>query len=338
MTLSKLGLFFTLNCRHKHYKSDSIIFSYGDLADTLFLLLKGKVTIFIPFKEEYNLKADEYFKELGLIYDSTPDLLRLNINSNYEMFPIDSSHASILKQIGFYFMFKKLIKRQQYNKIKNLLLDYKINQQSIGLKSFDFYSYDEGAMSDLIRNVAFLLFQDVKINLKKYFYLEKELVAKVYIYKYRESEVYSKKGDFFGDTGFENDYAKSLCTCSEDSDFLVVNKEIYQEVILKEKQKIRKKEISFLLGNFFFHSVKQALFEKQFFSFFTLNNYHIGDILVKNGNQLEFLHFIKEGKIELTMTHSLLSLQHLLKSLSEKEGVTDNQNNFNMYDFGKQFT
>ena len=88
------------------------------------------------------------------------------MEKNYEIFPIDSCHASILKEISFFFKFKKLIKKQEYNKIKNLLLDYNINRQIIGLKSFDLTSYDEGAIADLITNVC-LIWPNVENNLPR---------------------------------------------------------------------------------------------------------------------------------------------------------------------------
>ena len=66
-------------------------------------------------------------------------------------------------------------------------------------------------------------------------------------------------------------------------------------------------------------------FRKKYFSDFTLHEYFRGDAIFEDKVKIEYLYFIKEGEVELTLNINLFELTNLIKSFSElfKHDITD---------------
>lgn len=89
----------------------------------------------------------------------------------------------------------------------------------------------------------------------------------------------------------------------------------YKEYILSERGKVRNKEISFLLDNFFFKGIKKNYFEKKYYSIVVQETYLYGKVLYNENDPADFIYFIREGQIELSFNYSMMELHRRLRSL-----------------------
>ncbi len=94
----------------------------------------------------------------------------------------------------------------------------------------------------------------------------------------------------------------------------------YRDYILAEKQKLKIKEIKFFVECFLYNLISIPIFEKKCFSNFTYHELFRNETLYFEDDSLDYLYFIKEGEIELSLNKNLLELHVLIKTLITKTG------------------
>jgi len=81
--------------------------------------------------------------------------------------------------------------------------------------------------------------------------------------------------------------------------------------LLHEKQKLRKKEMAFILDFNIFDSISFTHFDRKYFSDFTFHECLRGENLFKENDELDYVYLIKEGEFELFFhknTNSLIDI------------------------------
>lgn len=76
----------------------------------------------------------------------------------------------------------------------------------------------------------------------------------------------------------------------------------------------------YLIDNFYFQSVKAAVFKKKYFEDFEKFEITKGEILIKEGDCPDSLYFIREGELEISINQTLLQLNQLIHILENKLG------------------
>ena len=86
--------------------------------------------------------------------------------------------------------------------------------------------------------------------------------------------------------------------------------------------KITKKEVRYLIDNFFFKHIIDNYFEKKFLARFIYEEKTNGEKFFKEGMKVEYLYFIREGLVTLEINKNLLEIYNLIMYI--KEILNDN--------------
>ena len=88
------------------------------------------------------------------------------------------------------------------------------------------------------------------------------------------------------------------------------------------------KKITNLHTSHFFSNIKYYKFREKYFKLFTHEKYYKGDILFKEGENIKYIYFIKEGSVQLYTSKSINDIESLLTILiQKKETIKLNTNN-----------
>lgn len=165
--------------------------------------------------------------------------------------------------------------------------------------------------------------------------LSKQENIKIFDYFYCLS---LSQGKYFGDYALEgiSEGRSASIVASEESLLGSLDSEIYKEYVHAEKAKIRTKEISYLVDQFFFKSVTKFKFERKYYSMFQVVELYKDHVLYPfDKNYLEirdekrfdmrkdrsneyFIYFLREGEVELSMNMSLYEINNVLETLENK--------------------
>ena len=127
----------------------------------------------------------------------------------------------------------------------------------------------------------------------------------------------------FGDRALETRSRKKAETAITDEDntiILKIDESIYKEKISKELNNYRMRETKFLNENFFFNDVSRFNFNK-IFELFHFKEFKKGDIVIqeKDNHAQNFIYFIREGILDITINLNLIELLKLIKELVYKK-------------------
>jgi len=157
------------------------------------------------------------------------------------------------------------------------------------------------------------------LDLSTYRYLGNNEQVNVTIY-YNQYFISLKEGEYFGDyaldSGNSNNTRKASIECAEDCLFGVINEETYKNYLFEEKRKLWEIELTFFLENFFFHPIKKNVFQTEYYHFFQLCKETKRTTLFKEGDTLDYIYFLKEGEVELTINNNIADLTKLLGVLT----------------------
>ena len=98
------------------------------------------------------------------------------------------------------------------------------------------------------------------------------------------------------------------------SDLAVLNRNVFENFISEQKQKIKDINIQFIYDNFFFQSIKRKSFENKYFKELILEEYSHGHELFKEGQPVNEIIITNEGMIELSITKSILDKTQIIKT------------------------
>jgi len=85
-----------------------------------------------------------------------------------------------------------------------------------------------------------------------------------------------------------------------------------------ERQKTKSKEQTFLIDNFFFKYVRPSIFSKRYFDEFIYKEYNMNEFLFNEDDKVDYVYFIKEGDVELTMNTSILQITKMIHDLKPR--------------------
>ena len=338
--IDKLLVNCCINIKHKFIKKDEILYKLNDIIDNFYIIIKGKIGIYKPFNKIVYMSGFKYFQYIYDLYIKKEDyLLKIILEQNFNLFPIKES---MFPEININ-LANKLI--EKYNKNKKLYINifnsvddilkecfiksfYYENENNKNItnnddenKNFDYellcnmndqkivyifenhllHEYIDGKYLDTINNKKFI--ENYNLNISEN--------NKIHNYIIKEKRNYTAK--IISDT--------HLC-------YFDLNN--YYNVLLYEYRKILHRDAKFLTENFIFKKIKQ--FEEKYFPFFEYEEKNNNQYLFKENEQLDYIYFLKEGIIELSINKNILqiiSLLNKLNMLKERKKMPNDENNTN---------
>lgn len=334
-TVSSLCHICASNLSYEPLKEGQVLFKIGETGDKFYFILNGRLSV-LKLQEIPNTKMTytEYLEYLEFLQGEKEDFIVSEVlKKNSKLLPL-TSPEDIRKLTNVYFLnkLKFLVGTNSFDGVEGLKYFFTQNK-----KNFEEFDLDEerlkglwfrktqqfeGSESDWVNyitkkckpNVLDSVFFDqfqflITDNEKKDFCL--------YIY---EPFLYFGPGDFFGDFALDSTERRRNATIRAESDAVLASltDQDYLKMISPKRRQEKMKEISFIYDNFFFHEINSHIFEKHYFHLFSPHEFSRGYVIYKGGETPKDLILLKEGKIEITMTCSVVDLHNLLKFLFEK--------------------
>ena len=320
------------------FHSGEMIYSYGEEAENIYIILKGCIGQYKLVESKELLACEDYYSYLSdkfqhfkkTMIEQSDDNKSIYINEKeYIDIHLLRKMVSINKDIFPLYSFddiEDLKKIVLGIKIYTKLLENKTAEINDMFQKFNFplsfLNYDKFLNND-ITIFNYIKYLSKRIKQREQFYMKflgKTTEYKVKLMKYVKVEVL-KPYDYFGnfemiDTKpFRNDAAR----CESDYTVLMcINKQLYSKVINNIQKNKREKEIIFLHNHFYFKNINRIYFESKMFIKYKIDNYLKGNILINQGEQLNNFIFVREGTIETSINNiSLLELANKIKSLQD---------------------
>lgn len=334
-TVSSLCHICASNLSYESLKGGEVLFKIGETGDKFYFILNGRLSV-LKLQEIPNIKMTytEYLEYLEFLQREKEDYIVSEVlKKNSKLLPL-TTPEDIRKLTNVYFLnkLKFMVGTNSIDGVEGLKYFFTQNK-----KKFEEYDLDEqrlkglwfrktqqfeGSESDWVNyitkkckpNVLDSVFFDqfqflVTDNEKKDFCL--------YIY---EPFLYFGPGDFFGDFALDSTERRRNATIRAECDAVLASltDQEYLKMISPKRKQEKMKEVSFIYDNFFFHEINSHIFEKHYFHLFSPHEFSRGYVIYKSGETPKDLILLKEGKIEITMTCSVVDLHNLLKFLFEK--------------------
>ena len=314
----KLITFCSVEIRHKKYYQGEKVFNIGDLPDNFYIILQGKVDIVKPLQKKVSISGNNYFCYLmDLLKNGDNYTFNLCIENNQKTYAIEKEDISLLPYIFISINLEKInidlpIDFSEVLSIVNIppenlgltgnqvFRNYYIKEKISNIKSY----FPIGISSDLFE--------------KYYFIFDKFEKNEVIIYDY-EKFLSLETNDYFGDSAIDSKTTRNATIiASEDTDLGYLEMNLYQHFIGEEKSKNIKRQLNFLMKNFFFRTINPRKFQTKYFGYFILNNLKKGDIIYRENETPKFVYFIEEGKVELSSSKNILEMESTIQILRKK--------------------
>ena len=321
------------NLSYEKYNKGDILFKVGDIGNKFYFILKGYVSI-LKLKEisKAKMSYSQYFNFcLQLLKNNEYHILEETLKKNSNIIPISTINQ--LKKL-----YTIIIKKKLY---ENILSDYIYNSTSLSsfftaneetLEKYDINLRELQTFEDLekIGEWKSYLIKRVKpskdelgyYDKYKEYIIRKNEYVKLWYYIY-DDFLYLGEGFYFGENALEkgNIYTggKRNATIRAETEVFCgsLKGADYLNLIEPKKRLEKLKEIKFIYNNFFFKEMSIFLFEKNYFHLFSACEYKKDDIIIKTGDPLNNLSFIKDGEVSVEIYSSLINIQNLIKYLYE---------------------
>ena len=289
------------NLRYENSQKDTILFKYGDKAQKFYLILKGKIAVMLPREVIVCLTEEEYF-----IY--------LNNLRKYEEFAL----------------INKTITKQNNYPIKDIEYEYWLRNHTVNYKK-RFEQKNSTKKSDIIskykvlsefheENVNFATTKEYVDRIKPIINIKSDSKRKeVIIYEYYLI-INRQSGDKFGDYAFGTESQKRTASIIivDDCHFGTLEKRYFEAFLKEANDKKRRLYVSFLISTNVFQSFDRLIFQKKYFNLFIEERINKRGILFKEGDQFNYIYFIKSGEVELYLRISLGKLKKIIRAMGAK--------------------
>ena len=334
------------------YSNGEIIYSYGEEAENLYVLLKGRIGLYKFVSTEVHLSCEDYYsllcdqfnhfkitldecKDKKDIFEeekeySDVDLLLKMVNKNKEIYPLFSFDdiedlKKIMTDIKLYLI---LIENRPGN-INDIYIKFNM---PLAYLDYDKLLQKEITAKDFAQSLKKKIKKREKFYMK---YLGKNDESSVTIMKYVKTKNL-KPFDYFGNFEMINTRPSRTDTARAESDFTIlmtINKKTYSKNINGIQKEKREKEISYLHNGFYFKMINRVYFEKKLFTHYRIDNFFKGTVLINQGEKANKFIFIREGMVETSINNiSLLELANKIIELKDFIHKKAKEHNINVKD------
>ena len=315
--------------KYKFIEKNTVLYRINDIIDKFYIIIKGKVGIYKAFNSLQCMSGFEYFQYIyGLYLNNEKYLLKLVLSQNYELYPIKEN---MFPKLNLY-VFDILI--QRYKNDKNQYINIFTSKEDIIKKCFITSSNyknhlinnkDKNKKKDVIFDYKLLCKTKDKniVNIFEYQiiheynsgnYFEK-INNQEFIDNYIISQNKNKKNSRKNNNN-ETDINRRKYTAKilSDTEICFFNLKSYYFFLLNEYNKILSKDIRFLTENFMYKKISKQ-FEEKYFKLFEFEEMNINTYLFEENQPLEYIYFLKEGSVEISLNKNIYKLNELINQL-----------------------
>ena len=141
-------------------------------------------------------------------------------------------------------------------------------------------------------------------------------------------------GVFFGEMALDvNTYKnqRNATIRTEEECFLFsLTQKLYNSILLQSINFIKEYDIAIIKRNYFFGEINQKIFDKMYYSMFKLISKEKNEFIYRQNTLLNSIYFLKEGKIKLEISLSVIDIYNLIKYYLNY--IAENRRLFNFND------
>ena len=320
--MEKLIVYCCINSKTKMFKRNSIIYNIGDKFDKFYILMSGKVGVYKTIKKSVNMSGFSYFQYIYDLYLKKEQyLLKIILQENYKLFPIDESMMDYLNIKLAKYLINNFQNKKEYINIFDSKEDI-LKMCYINPSDFPNINENVGPEENIESNSIYRLLSRIKDenNIHIYEYLLIELYTdKQILEKFNNNDII--KNYKLTNTHIHYKYnitpprQYSLKTLSE-TYVCYFDLEEYIYYFIEIYRIYMHEQASFLINNFIFNKIVKH-FENHYFDFFEYEEIKANEYLFKENGQVEYIYILKKGKVELSINKNIFKIQDLINKLSK---------------------
>jgi CRP-like cAMP-binding protein len=283
--------------KYNYSYKNKILFRYGQKAETFYISLRGRLAVLIPEEEKIELSEEEYMRFLiKLKKNDEHEVLAKTLEANKKIYSITEFFESwfdnkFYKSLSFR---KSIIEDiQEYNKLNEMRQTQ--FEEDDTYETIEEYILENRPDKDPGK-------QDRK-------------QVTIYTYHHIHNLITGSK---FGDVAFQKPSQKRSATILtiDDCHLAIYSKKFYDDWLLKIDDSNTKLQLNFFATIPLFTHMNKALFQRHYFYLFSRTQILRGDKVIIEGNEPDYIYFLKEGEYELSFRKSILELTDLIENFS----------------------
>ena len=320
--IDKLIVYCCINSKTKMFKRNSIIYNIGDKFDKFYILMSGKVGMYKTIKKSVNMSGFSYFQYIYDLYLKKEQyLLKIILQENYKLFPIDESMMDYLNIKLAKYLINNFQNKKEYINIFDSKEDI-LKMCYINPSDFPNINENVDPEENIDINSIYGLLSRIKDenNIHIYEYLLIELYTdKQILEKFNNNDII--KNYKLTNTHIHYKYnitpprQYSLKTLSE-TYVCYFDLEEYIYYFIEIFRIYMHEQASFIINNFIFNKIVKH-FENHYFDFFEYEEIKANEYLFKENEPIEYIYLLKKGKVEISINKNIFKIQDLINKLSK---------------------
>jgi CRP-like cAMP-binding protein len=327
----------------KYYfaEKNQVLFKFGDYGDLFYLILRGKVGVFLPKDEKVMMTEEEYliyliklrkYQEIGLLHScliKNRNIYRIeeenfddwvysvlddedvisnlpSINPSKKLQSLNSIRSFVTRKIPNHTNEKVLLKYpKRTNRIKKLLRAYM-------LELYDIITNNDHKLDIVSPEEYIKRSKPDKITDHAFLSTEKKMVT-IWTYNFILSLEDGKK---FGDFALEvtgNQKRSATIVALEATHFGTMEKASYLTSIREVAEKVKRLNVNFIISQQIFSNCNRHVFLKSYYNFLVLKKVNWKEKIALEGGNADKIFILKEGEFEISMKKSNLQINDILK-------------------------
>ena len=322
--LNELLSLISTEMKHFFLAKDNILFHIGDDGDNFYLILQGRVSVLKPILVKEQMTGFQYFTHLMNLYTSNENyLLTLSLENNKKLINILKEDLIDLSLIVFKICLEEYFAKTEFSGktlqelskmcfVPSLYFDDIITSENEDITNPILLQKEKNELFERLSKFD-------QTTTKRYRLLANDKIKfNVNLFKYT-TKLWLHKGNYFGDVALDQHTTRNATIRTEENThFCYIDYTHYNNCLRYEKQKLNIKEISFLVDNYFFKSMQYKDFEKKIFVCFECQERYKNSFICYEDEPANYLYFIREGQIELTIHKSMSDMFEMIKLLRKK--------------------
>ena len=320
------------NLNYLKLEENEVLYRIGENDNRLFYILSGRIQV-LKLKELCSVTMTnlEYLNYCKFLYNKNEmHILNEVINNNSQILPfLSEQDVALVSKIYFMRELLEKIRKHMITRNIELIRFFHMNEYS-----YDDFNIDASEINSL-ENKKIHKIQGAEQEWEDYinekcspteseyhFYEPFRLLLKLKQQKFvtclvYENQSYLEPGDYFGDISYYSRTTENKYTirAQKDSVLAFIKNNDYLNVIDPKRKMETLKEIAFLHIYFFFREISNISFEKNYYEYFSVQEYPRGTIIYTSGDKPKNLMFLKEGKLSFEIKCTIIDLFFLIQNL-----------------------